>query len=132
VSGPDAVDAFLEPFRADLPAAVEQFARGLLSDRAEPALVARVVADMVVFPREIALGSLQYALNRQPPLLSAMSQIDAPIFAINPDIDAGGVESLQRHGVETIVLADVGHFLMLEAPERFDEALSRTLRTLTR
>src|SRR4051794_20370689 len=86
VSGPEAVDAFLAPFRADFRTAVEQFARSLFPATADPTTVDHIAADMVAFPSDVGLGSLQYALNREPPLLAAMAETDAPIAAINPDI----------------------------------------------
>jgi pimeloyl-ACP methyl ester carboxylesterase len=47
--------------------------------------------------------------------------------AINPGIAPTDVESLRRHGVEAIVLEDVGHFAMLEAPDRFNRVLAAAL-----
>ena len=57
-----------------------------------------------------------------------MSEISAPIVAINPDIAPTDVDSLRRHGVEPIMLEGVGHFLMLEAPERFNAVLVKHWR----
>jgi hypothetical protein len=39
--------------------------------------------------------------------------------AINPNISPTDIDSLRRYGVEPILVADVGHFPMLEAPDRF-------------
>jgi non-ribosomal peptide synthetase component F len=36
-------------------------------------------------------------------------------------------DSMRRHGVEPIVLDGVGHFLMLEAPDRFNPVLAAAL-----
>ena len=127
VSGPEAVDEFLAPFRADFAAAVGQFARSLFPTTGDLATVERIAADMVAFPSEIGLGSLQYALNRQPPLLAAMAEIDAPITAINPDIGPTDIDSLRRHGVEPVVVDGVGHYVMLDAPERFNAILADML-----
>ncbi len=98
VSPPEVVDAFVAPFRDDFAVAVDQFARNLFPAGADRALVDRIAADMAAAPREAALGSLGYALNREPPLLEALSVITAPIVAINPDIAPTDVDSLRRHG----------------------------------
>ncbi len=66
-------------------------------------------------------------MNRQPRLLAAMTDITAPIVAINPDVAPTDGESLRKHGVEAIVLQNVGHFLMLEDPAQFNPVLATTL-----
>lgn len=132
VSSPDDVITFVAPFRDDFTTAVTQFARSLFPAAAEAALVDRVAADMASFPQEVALGSIGYALNREPPLLAAMSEIKAPMVAINPDIGPTDAGSLRRHGVEPVVLEGVGHYMMLEAPDRFTDALLAALRSFDR
>jgi pimeloyl-ACP methyl ester carboxylesterase len=129
VSPPEVVDAFVAPFREDFTAAVDRFARSLFPATADPALVDRIAADMAAVRRDGTLGSLGHALNRHPPMLAALSHITAPVVAINPDIGPTDVDSLRRHGVEPIVLEGVGHFLMLEDPERCNSVLASTLAT---
>jgi pimeloyl-ACP methyl ester carboxylesterase len=121
-------DAFLAPFRDDFPGAVDRFARSLFPPTADAALVDRVAADMAGAPRDVALGSLRYALGREPGLLAAMADIEAPIVAINPDLAPTDVDSLAQHGVaRTILLEGVGHFPMLEDPDRFNPVLEDVL-----
>jgi pimeloyl-ACP methyl ester carboxylesterase len=127
VSPPDVVDAFVAPFRDDFRAAVDRFARSLFPAAADPALVDRIAAEMAAVREDATLGSIGYALNRHPSIIAAISEIRAPIAAINPDIGPTDVESLRRHGVEPVIVEGVGHFLMLEAPERFNAALDATL-----
>jgi len=59
--------------------------------------------------------------------VAALTYITAPIVAINPDIQPTDVESMRRHGVEPVVLTNVGHFLMIEDPEQFNPILAGTL-----
>jgi pimeloyl-ACP methyl ester carboxylesterase len=126
-SSPEEVEAFVAPFRKDFAAAIEQFVRNLLPEDADPDLIDRITSEMAVTPREVALGSLRYARNRQPAMLTALPHIAAPIVAINPGIGATDVDSMHRHGVEPVVLEDVGHFPMIEAPDRFNPILGATL-----
>lgn len=126
-SSSEQVAAFVAPFRADFNGAVRQFVTNMFPASADPDLVARVAADMAAAPRDAALGSLGYALNREPPLLAALGDISAPVVAINPDVAPTDTESLRRHGVEPIVLSNVGHFLMLEDPDQFNSALATTI-----
>lgn len=39
-------------------------------------------------------------------------------------------ESMQLHGVEALIMTGVGHFLMMEDPERFNELLETTIKKL--
>jgi len=132
VSSSKDVEAFLAPFVDDFEAATEQFARSLFPETADPALVVRVASDMAASPREAALGSLRYALNREPAMLEALSMTTAPVVAINPDIPPTDVNSMRRHGIETTILSNVGHYSMIEDPERFDPLLADTLESFSR
>ena len=132
VSPPEVVDAFVAPFREDFAAATERFARSLFAAGAEPELVDRIVRDMASARREGTLGSLGHALNRHPPIIAALAEIAAPVVAINPDLGPTDVDSLRRHGVEPIVLEGVGHYAMLEDPDRFNAVLASTLGSFER
>jgi pimeloyl-ACP methyl ester carboxylesterase len=127
VSPPEVVDAFVAPFREDFVAAVDRFARSLFPAAADPALVDRIAADMATVRQDATLGSIRYALNRHPSIMAGLSEITAPVVAINPDIGPTDVESLRRHGVEPVIVEGVGHFLMLEAPDRCNAALDAAL-----
>jgi pimeloyl-ACP methyl ester carboxylesterase len=126
-SPPDEVEAFLAPFRDDFGAAVKRFVRNMFSETADGGLVGQIAAGMAAAPQAVALSCLRYARNREPPILAALPHIAAPIVAINPDIGPTDVDAMRRHGVEPIVLEGVGHFLMTEAPDRFNPLLAATL-----
>jgi len=129
VSPPEVVDGFVAPFRDDFAAATDRFARSLFPATADPALVDRVAGDMASARREGTLGSLGHALNRHPPIIAALAGITAPVVAINADLGPTDVDSLRGHGVEPIVLDGVGHYLMLEDPERFSAVLASALES---
>ena len=48
-------------------------------------------------------------------------------MSINAGYEPTDVESLERHGFRTIVVPEVGHFLMMEEPEAFNRLLERTV-----
>lgn len=127
VSSPEEVEAFVAPFHDDFAAAVNRFVRRLLPETIDGWLVDRIATDMAATSREVALGSLPYARNRQPAILAALPHIAAPIVAINPATAPTDIASLRRHGVEPILLEDVGHFPMIEAPDRFNAVLAASL-----
>lgn len=130
-SSTEDVDAFLAPFRSDFPGAVDRFVRNMFPADADGELVDHLAVDMASAPQEAALGSLGYALNREPPLLAALDEIEAPVIAINPDVQPTGVDSLRQHGVEPRVLKGVGHFLMIEDAEPFNPVLLAALESFS-
>ena len=124
---PEAVEAFVAPFRDDFEATIDQFVRRLLP-AADPEIMGRVAADMKTAHRDVALGSIGYALNREPAILAALPEVTAPIVALNPADGSTDLNSLRRYGVEPLLLDEgVGHFPMLEAPARFSSMLLATL-----
>ena len=124
---PEEVEAFVAPFRDNFSGAVDQFTRRLLPETVDGQLVDRITTDMAATHKEVALGSLPYARNREPASLAALPHIAAPIVAINPATAPADVASLRRHGVEPMLLEDVGHFPMIEAPDRFNAVLGTAL-----
>ena len=86
VFSPEDVEVFVAPFRDDFAAAVDQFVRRLLPETADRRLIDRIATDMAATSREVALGCLRYARNRQSAILAALPHIAAPIVAINPGI----------------------------------------------
>jgi pimeloyl-ACP methyl ester carboxylesterase len=124
---PEAIEAFVAPFREDFDGAIDQFVGRLLPAEADPALAERVAADMKAARREVALGSIGYALNREPAVLAALADLKAPVVALNPADFSADEESLRRYGVEPILLEAVGHFPMLEDAAQLNRVLAKTL-----
>ena len=125
------VEEFVKPFRADFDATIDQFVRRLLP-AGTPDLVERVARDMKQARREVALGSIGYALNREPAILAALPEVKAPVVALNPADGSTDEDSLRRHGVEPLLLEGVGHFPMLEAPASLSHVLSSILASFAR
>jgi pimeloyl-ACP methyl ester carboxylesterase len=55
--------------------------------------------------------------------VTGLRKLTVPVVAINPDARPTDAEALRRHGVKAVLVAGVGHFLMLEAPDRFNRLL---------
>jgi len=56
----------------------------------------------------------------------ALQELNLPVVAINPVYRPTDIASMERYGVEVVFMSGVGHFLMMEDPERFN----RLLRTV--
>lgn len=119
--------AFMEPFRADFVAKTRDFVRGMFLPGADAELVERIAADMSAAPPAIALDALEHSFGNDEAVLEGIRAVNKPVIAINPEQPPTDVEGLRRHGVETVSMADVGHFPMLEAPEQFNDVLEATI-----
>lgn len=125
-------NAFVEPFRQNFVTATRNLVRGMFPPDADAELVERVAADMSSAPPEIALDALVRAFTNDGPVAAALHRLSVPVVALNPGSRPTDVEALGRYGVRTMVLSDVGHFPMLEAPDRFNSALAEVVESLVR
>jgi pimeloyl-ACP methyl ester carboxylesterase len=121
------VEAFLVPFREDFATATRALVRRLFTAGADAELVEWVAADMSAAPPEIAIDALQHAVGNEPGILAGLRELIVPVVAINPDARPTDTEALRRHGVKTMLVSGVGHFLMLEDPDRFNRLLGAVI-----
>jgi pimeloyl-ACP methyl ester carboxylesterase len=121
------LEAFLAPFREDFGTATRALVGRLFTADADAALVEWVAADMSAAPPELAIDALQHAVGNEPGILAGLQELTAPVVAINPADRPTDTEALRRHGVKTILLSGVGHFLMLEDPDRFNRLLGEVI-----
>jgi len=115
-------DALIEGFRRDLPEAARAFAHRVMKGGG-PELIEWVANDMAAAPPEVALDALSRTLGAADATIAALTRIDVPVVAINPDPQPAHVDSLARHGVGVMPMQGVGHFVMLEDPEQFNRVL---------
>lgn len=125
-------DALLQPFRADFIAHMHDFVgQYLFAKNAQPALVRKVADDMARASPEIAIASLQ-ALYRYD-FATVLPGIKVPIVAINSDLnmptDAARIKK-SAPTFRSILVPGSGHFLMLEAPQRFNPILLEAIGSL--
>jgi pimeloyl-ACP methyl ester carboxylesterase len=124
---PEEVQAFVAPFRSDFVEKTRAFVRTMFPPTADRALVERVVSDMSAAPPTVALGAMESAISFDREVPGALQELKLPVVAINPDWPPTDIKSMQRYGVEVVVMPGVGHFLMMEDPERFNGLLRKVL-----
>lgn len=130
---PEEVQSFLAPFRADFKAAATTFIRQVMFVPAsDPRLIERVVAATAAAPPEVAIGSLANAISYDA--AAALLEIKAPIHGVNGDKFPTNVEANRRHArsYDVTIMKGVGHYLMLEDPERFSRLLAGAIEALQR
>lgn len=118
------VRELMAPFRADFEETTRSFVRGMFPPGADDSLVEQVARDMSSAPPEVALGALESAATFDREIPSALEVLDVPVVAFNAEEPPTDTASLERHGVDVITMAGVGHFLMMEDPEGFNRRLT--------
>jgi pimeloyl-ACP methyl ester carboxylesterase len=121
-------EAFLSGFRTDYPAAAERFLRGYMFGPATPAaVVERIVRGTTTFAPEVAVACLEQSLAYDA--AASLARVEVPITAINSDRYPTDLAANRRHAFqfELRLMEGVGHYPMLEAPERFAELLERVV-----
>lgn len=124
------LQAFMAPFRTDFEVTTRDFVRNMFPVGADLALVERVAADMSSAPPAVALGALESAMSFGPQVPPALQELKLPVVAINPDNQPTDMASMQRYGVEVVLMPGVGHFLAMEDPERFNSILGGVIDKL--
>ena len=82
---------------------------------------------MSAAPPEIAIDALGHAVGNEPGILAALGELTTPVVAINPDAWPTDPQALGRHGVKMVRMPGVGHFLMMEDPDRFNRLLGEVI-----
>ena len=129
---PERVQEFLVPFREDFATQVPNFIRRMFVPGSDAALVERVVADMSAAPPDIALDVMEHAISNDGPILVGLRELTVPVVAINSGHWPTNIEGLRRHGVETVLMPGVGHFLMMEDPDTFNRLLGDVIEGFDR
>lgn len=129
---PEQVDAFVASFRTDFVDSVRSFVRGMFEPNADSTLVAWVANDMSSAPPDIALSAMKSARNYSREITKALIDVKLPVTAINSDNAPTDTASMQKYGVEVLVMPGVGHFMMMEDPKRFNEILEGVIEKMNK
>jgi pimeloyl-ACP methyl ester carboxylesterase len=129
---PEEVQAFAAKFRANFAETTRDFVRGMFVTNSDPALVERVALAMSSAPPSIALPSLESAFSYSREMPRTLERLHLPVIAINPDNAPTDQASLEHYGVHVIFMKGVGHFSMMEDPQRFNGLLSTAIERLSR
>ena len=127
---PREIEQRLAPFQNDFVGETRRLAGSLFTADANPVLVQKVTYDMSLEPPAVAIPSLRALLSMD--LAAVLSGVHVPVLAINSDLaptDAARIrQSLPDFNLD--VLTHTGHFLMMEAPARFNPVLLHDIEVL--
>ena len=129
---PKQVEAFIAKFRTDFKDSAHSFVRSMFSSNADTALVERVANDMASAPPAIALSALESAFSYSREITKTLLEIKLPVTAINSGNAPTDTASMQRYGVQVVVMHGLGHFLMMEDPKQFNDVLEGVIEKMTK
>lgn len=117
------IEEIVAEFRADFPGVTEKYVRSYFPAGASPTLVDRVAYDMAAAPPDVALSAIRSSFQHAREVPDLIDELGVPVVAINPDDAPTDVESMRQHGANVVIMSGVGHFLMMEDPDRFNDLL---------
>jgi len=125
------IEAKVAPFRADFVGGTRKLvSESLFEKGADPLLVQKVAYDMSLRSPAVAIPTLQKLLALD--LATLLPAVNVPVYAINSDLLPTDAQRIGRAlpGFTLDVLPHTGHFLMLEAPQRFNPLLLKDIDAL--
>ena len=111
----------------DFKATADGFVRSMFPKDADPKLVASIASDMAAAPPRVAISAIEELRGFDE--AAAMTAAAVPIVCINATMWPTDVAANRRHAkvFDVVLIEGVGHFLQLEKPQAFNEALMRVL-----
>lgn len=129
---PAEITQFFDAMRQDFRATAEKIVRSLFPKTADPALVQRVVDFELANDPAVAIPVLEN--NWRFDARTPFTKVAVPILSINADLYPTNVEgnrSLNAH-YDARIITGVGHWPMLEAPDRFNALLVQAVHDIAK
>jgi pimeloyl-ACP methyl ester carboxylesterase len=122
---------FMESWERNYGATCASFVSNMFPRSADPELVKRVHRDMCGAPAAIALTIMRQFLDYDG--AAALAAVDVPVRCINSAASPTSVETNRAYHADfdAVELEGVGHFLMMERPDEFNEHLTAIIEELS-
>ena len=120
-------NALHQAMKADFPKTTDAFVRSMFLRDADGKLVAEIAADMAAAPPRVAISAIEEMRSFSE--ARAMEAAGVPVVCVNSTMFPTKVEANRRHAksFDVVLIDGVGHFLQLERPREFNQALARVL-----
>ena len=127
---PGALESRTAAMHVDYYGTIRGFINTMFLPKSDPALRSDIMERMTAGPKDIGIAAVEAMLTYDP--TSTLEKITPNRYLINRGKPMGGSneQSASRNGFELTVIDNVGHFIMLEKPAQFNEALADTLRQI--
>jgi len=123
----------LAALRADFIGFMREFVKGMFLPSSDPILVEKLASDMSGAPPEVGIGIMQERALKDTPLSLSLKEVKVPIHCIASDRALIDIEAGKRctSSFDVVYMSNVGHFIMMEDPETFNQLLSVIVKKLT-
>jgi pimeloyl-ACP methyl ester carboxylesterase len=122
---PDQINGILEAYEKDFTGTCLQFTTSMFLESADPELIERVTSDMCDHSPEIAIALLREFFSYE--MGPALAAVDVPVRYVNAPTYPTNVEVNRTYqpDFDGVIMDGVGHFLMMEKPEEFNDLLKQ-------
>jgi pimeloyl-ACP methyl ester carboxylesterase len=130
---PEQISRELSGFRADYSAAARPYVARMFVSTTDSTLARWITERMLRTPPEIAIGAAEGVLHwNRAEATRAFGRIHVPVVTINADLFRTNIEASRSvvPSLEVKTLPGLGHFVMLEAPARFNAALAEVIAAM--
>ena len=127
---PEQVQSFVAKLRADFKDSTSALVKSMFLPGSDTGMVNWVATDMSSAPSAIALDALDHSFSYSRQMPHTLEEIKLPVIAINSDNSPTDVESMNHYGVQVMIMHGVGHFMMMEDPDRFNRLLKTAIDKL--
>jgi pimeloyl-ACP methyl ester carboxylesterase len=129
---PEQFENMLAAFEHDFVGTCNQFSLSMFSEDSDPRVVEQVTNAMCDGSPDIGTALTRDFVDYD--LGPALAAVNVPVRFLNSDMWTTNVEANRRYqpNFDGVVIEGVGHFLMMEQPEAFNEQLRKVLATLDR
>jgi len=128
------LDQMLAPLKSDFQAGSRQLIKEMISSETNPLTREWILSDISSAPLAVALSAMNEMMSQYITGEAAkiFDEILIPVFAVNGDLWPINYEANRRHmfSFDTIVLKEADHFLMMDRPEKFNNALEKAIHAI--
>jgi pimeloyl-ACP methyl ester carboxylesterase len=130
----DVLEKMVRPFEEDFVPSIRKVASSMFVPSSDEQLVERIRSDMAAAPPAVAISALREYLGEfaAGEVARIFHGIRAPLHCLNATAPPTATQSNRKHidSFEVTIMKDVGHFMMLERPARFNKLLAEILAKL--
>ena len=129
---PDEINEFASRFAINFKDSVASFVQKMFSPHADSSLIKWVANDMSSAPPAVALDAFRSTWAYSSRITQTLEELKLPVIFMNSDNRPTDKASIERYGVQIMIMPGVGHFLMMEDPERFNQLLRSAITRINK